>query len=217
MNVYKPSTVYRAFIVLLGMFVMSMPVCEAAEVMITVADIEMAHQVIGKNTRSLPGFNVGSRVTVSSGRFSSSDALVLYILKFHQQTRVCPPIAVVAGALTKLKDADVHKKAVVIFWKDYSTTSNLNEGLDKPTFLRSSFEWYILTKQTERLKIRNARLQGFVGADTAWRRAMDSQQKFWEKSQSREDEFILRRDAYRAVFDAQAAVGAAERAVAGGF
>ena len=211
---------YRAFIVfvaVLGVFTMGMSVCAATEAMIAPGDIEMAHQVIRENTRSIPGFGAGSRVTVSSGRFSSSDALVLYILKCHQQTRVCPPIAVVAGALTKLKDADVHKKAVVIFWKDYSTTSNLNEGLDKPTFLRSSFEWYILTKQTERLKIRNARLQGFVGADTAWRRAMDSQQKFWEKSQSREDEFILRRDAYRAVFDAQAAVAAAERAVAGGF
>jgi len=59
------------------------------------------------------------------------------------------------------------------------------------------------------LKIRNARLQGFVGADAAWRRVMDSQQNFWEKSQSRDDEFILHRDAYRAIFDAQAAVAAA--------
>ena len=74
---------------------------------------------------------------------------------------------------------------------------SINEGLNNPAFLRNSFEWYILTKQ---LKIRNTRLQGFVGADAAWRRAMDSQQKFLEKSQSREDEFVLRRDAYRAIF-----------------
>ena len=54
-------------------------------------------------------------------------------------------------------------------------------------------------------------MQGFVGADAAWRRAMDSQQKFWEKSQSRDGEFVLRRDACRAIFDAQAAVAAAAR------
>jgi len=46
---------------------------------------------------------------------------------------------------------------------------------------------------------------------------MDSQQKFREKSQSLEAEFILHRDAYRAIFDAQAAVAAAERLGIGGF
>ena len=190
---------------------------QAMEVRILKADIAMAKEVIQKNTMSIPGFGVGSRVNVSSGAFSEADALVIYLLKFHQSSKICPPIAVVAETLKKLKDTKVHKKAVSIFWLDYSTSSNLNESISQSNFVRDSFEWFILTKQTERLKISNARLQGFVGSDEAWRRAMNSQYQSWQKSTSREEEYILKRDAYRAILDAEAAVNAAERAVSSGY
>lgn len=195
----------------------AMQATPAAAGLITPSDVALAKRVIAKNTRSLPGMTVGSRVKVGSGDFSSSDALILYMLKFHQQTTLCPPIAAVAEALKRLHDAEVHKKAVSIFWKEYSTSSNLEAAIRKPDFLENTFEWYILTKQTERLKISNARLKGFVGSDEAWRRAMNSQQQFWEKSRAREDEFLLKRGAQRVILDAQAAVADAERAVAGGY
>lgn len=195
----------------------AMQTTPAAAGLITASDVALAKSVIAKNTRSLPGMTVGSRVKVGSGNFSTSDALILYMLKFHQQTTLCPPIAAVAEALKRLNDAEVHKKAVAIFWREYSTCSNLDASIRKPDFLESTFEWYILTKQTERLKISNARLQGFVGSDEAWRRAMNSQQQFWEKSRSREDEFLLKRGAHRVTLDAQAAVADAERAVAGAY
>lgn len=186
-------------------------------VTLTAADIIMAKEVIQSNTMTLPGFTPGSQVKVSSGNFSAADALVLYLLKFHYQTKICPPLTIVAEALKKLNDTDIHKKAVSIFWLDYSTCSDLNEHITKPDALKSDFGWYILTKQTERLKISNARLAGYVGSDEAWRRAMNSQQQFWEKSRSREDEYLLTREAHRATFDAQAAVAAAERAIVSGY
>jgi len=189
----------------------------STQINITSADVAMARDVIRANTRSLPGFGVGSRVKVGSGKFSASDALVLYMLKFHHHTKVCPPIAVVAESLKKLNDTRVNKKSVAIFWKDYSTSSDLNSNLSTPNAFRKSFDWYILIKGTERAKIANMRLQGFVGADSAWRKAMNSQHQFWEKSRAREDEFILKRGAYRALLNSQAAVAAAERAVRSGY
>jgi len=221
MNTYK--RIETNFINVLLWWVMGVGIISAMLIspveagLITTSDVALAKRVIKENTMSIPGFGVGSRVKISSGKFSSSDALVLYMLKFHHQTKVCPPIAVVAEALKRLNDSRVHKKAVAIFWKDYSTSSDISDSLLKPNFLKDNFEWYVLTKQTERLKISNTRLQGFVGSDVAWRRAMDAQQKFWEKSRAREDEFILKRGAYRVILDAQAAVADAERAAASGY
>ncbi len=57
-------------------------------------------------------------------------------------------------------------------------------------------------------------VQDFVGATEAWRRAMEGQHQFWEKNQAREQEFILKRDVYRTLLVAQAAVPAAQNAVA---
>ncbi len=185
--------------------------------LITTSDIALAKRIIRENTRSIPGFGIGSRVEISSGKFSSSDALVLYMLKFHQQTKVCPPIAMVAEALKKLNDSKVHRKAVAIFWKEYSTSSDINNRLLSSNFLKNNFEWYIFTKQAERLKISNRRLKGFIGSDVAWRSAMDAQRKFWQKSRTRKDEFILNRDSYRVILNAQAAVAAAERAAVSGY
>jgi len=182
---------------------------------LTPQDITLAKAVIEKNSMTLPGLLPGSRFTVSSGAFSNADALVLYLLKFHRDTRILPPIAAVARMLERLNDAEVHKKAVALFWRDYSTATG--NDLNAPNFLGSNFEWYVLTKQTQRMKITNARLQGFVGADAAWRRAMDAQQKYWERSTARENEFILKRGAERVMLDAEAAVAEAERAVASGY
>ena len=178
-------------------------------------DIAMAKEVIHRNTRTIPGFGVGSQVKVSSGEFSPSDALVIFLLKFHQQKKICPPIVVVGEILKKLSDSEISKKSVAVFWQDYSSTSNLDQAILKPDFLEETFEWYILTKQTERLKISNFRMEGYVASDEAWRKAMDSQRKFWEKSASREDEFILHRDANRVILNAEAAIHAAQRAVSG--
>ncbi|MBN2091251.1 hypothetical protein JW964_16695 [candidate division KSB1 bacterium] len=188
---------------------------QKAMVTITPADIAMAKEVIQSNTKTVPGYTPGSQAKISAGNFGAADALVLYLLKFHQQTRICPPIAVVTEALKKLKDSEIHKKAVSYFWLDYSTSSGLDQHIAKPNAFRNDFDWYILTKFTERLKYSNIRDAAYVGADQAWRRAMNSQQQFWEKSQARNDEYLLKRDANRAVFDAQAAVAAAEKAVAG--
>ena len=115
------------------------------------------------------------KVKMGSGNFSSSDALVLYLLKFQKRYTISPPIEVVSNILTKLNDKEINKKAVALFWMQYSTTSDVNEGIGKPTFLKDIFEWYILVKQTEKMKISNARLKGYVGAEEAWRKAMNSQ------------------------------------------
>ncbi len=184
-----------------------------AEIKLTAPDIKMALEVIKANTMSLPGFLPGSRTKMSSGKFSEADALALYLLKFHQQTKICPPIKLAAELVKKINDSELHKKAVTIFWLEYSTTSDLNEGLDKPDALQDNFEYYILTKQTERLKIQNARLQGYVGSDEAWRKAMASQEKTWQKSSARQNEYILTRETYRVILDAQAAIIAAKYAV----
>ncbi len=115
------------------------------------------------------------KVKMGSGKYSSSDALVLYLLKFQKRYTICPPFEVVSNILTKLNDKEINKKAVALFWMQYSTTSDVNEGIGKPTFLKDIFEWYILVKQTEKMKISNARLKGYVGAEEAWRKAMNSQ------------------------------------------
>ncbi|MEW6443231.1 MAG: hypothetical protein AB1640_20030 [bacterium] len=214
MMMYKQA---RALCSLLSLAILfaAMPLAAGAQT-VTAADVEMAKAVIQKNTMTLPGLNPGSTFQISAGSFSAADALVIYLLKFHQKNQVCPPIEAVSEALKKLKDAEVHKKAVAMFWKDYSSSSDVGSGLEKPNFLRDTFEWYILTKQTERQKIANARLAGYVGADEAWHRAMESQRASWEKSTSRESEFILKRGAYRVSLDAEAAVAEADRVVSGG-
>ncbi len=142
---------------------------------------------------------------------------VIYLLKFHQQTEICPPLAVVGDVLTKLDDAEVHKKAVSIFWKSYSSTSDVGQDLKQDNFLRDNYEWFILTKQTERMKIQNARLEGFVGADESWRKVMNDQQKYWERSKSGDNEYILKRESYRVMLDAAAAADVAERAIQSGY
>ena len=56
------------------------------------------------------------KVKMGSGNFSSSDALVLYLLKFQKRYTICPPIEVVSNILTKLNDKEINKKAVALFW-----------------------------------------------------------------------------------------------------
>ena len=192
---------------------MQQPVPREGAVVLTPADVSMAKSVIQQNTMSIPGFGVGERIQVGTGSFSPADALVLYFLRFHRERGVCPPVSAMSQALTQLNDAEVHRKAAAIFWLDYSSAKNTGPFISKPTGLRDAFQWYISTKQTERLRISNARLQDFVGATEAWRRAMEGQRQFWEKNQAREQEFILKRGAYRTLLDAQAAVAAAQNAV----
>jgi hypothetical protein len=178
----------------------------APGITITAADVNMAQTIIKKNTMTVPGMAIGSSIKMGPGDFSAGDALVIYMIKFHHQNKICPPVSVVAEALQKLHDTNYAKKAVVVFWKDYSSasgTSSLSEG----------FDWYINTKATEKHKINNARLQGYVGAGEAWQKAMNSQRSSWKKSTQRQDEYILKRGAYRAILNAQAAVDAAERAI----
>ena len=155
---------------------------------------------------TIPGFGTGSSIKMGPGALSAVDALVIYMLKFHLQHRICPPISVVAATLEKINDSRYAKKAAALFWKDYSTAAGASS-------LEQSFEWYINTKATEKNKIANLRLQGYVGADEAWQKAMHSQRSTWEKSTQRRDAYILKRDAYRVILDAQAAVAAAEQAL----
>ena len=176
------------------------------DVQLTAADLAMARQVIEDNTMTIPGFGTGSSIKMGPGALSAVDALVIYMLKFHLQHRICPPISVVAAALEKINDSRYAKKAAALFWKDYSTAAGASS-------LEQSFEWYINTKATEKNKIANLRLQGYVGADEAWQKAMHSQRSTWEKSTQRRDAYILKRDAYRVILDAQAAVAAAEQAL----
>ncbi len=176
------------------------------DISITAADVAMAKQTIKRNTMTVPGMAIGSKIKMGPGDFSASDALVIYMIKFHQRHNICPPISVVAEALQKVHDANFAKKAVAVFWREYSTSSGRLS-------LADSFDWYINTKATEKHKINNARLQGYVGAGEAWQRAMNSQRSSWEKSTQRQDEYILKRGAYRAILNAQAAVDAAERAI----
>ncbi|MDP4206907.1 MAG: hypothetical protein Q8859_13030 [Bacteroidota bacterium] len=177
------------------------------------SDIAMAQQVIDNNTMTLPGFVPGSSIKSGPGPFCPSDALVLYMLKFHQQTKTCPPIAVITESLKQLNDIEFNKKAVSIFWQEYCNYQKVD--ISNANFLHDYFEIYILKKHTNRLKITNARLQGYVGAEEAWSKAMSSQQKSWQKSVEREDEFILKRDASRVIINTQDAVDAAAKAVSG--
>jgi hypothetical protein len=149
---------------------------------------------------------IGSTVKMGPGNFSSADALVIYMIKFHKKAKICPPISVVAEALKKIHDTNYAKKAVAVFWRDYSTGSG-------HVSLSEAFDWYINTKAAQKHKISNMRLQGYVGSGEAWQRAMNSQRSSWEKSTQRQDEYILKRGAYRAILNAQAAVDAAERAI----
>ena len=178
----------------------------ASGITITAADVNMAQAIIKKNTMTVPGMAIGSSIKMGPGNFSAGDALVIYMIKFHHQNKICPPISVVAEALQKLNDTNYAKKAVAVFWKDYSSASGTSS-------LSDSFDWYINTKATEKHKINNARLQGYVGAGEAWQKAMNSQRSSWEKSTQRQDEYILKRGAYRAILNAQAAVNAAELAI----
>jgi hypothetical protein len=184
-------------------------------VAITEADVRWARQLIENNTMTLPGFTPGSRVKVGPGAFSASDALVLYLLKFHKDYKICPPLEVVSSMLSKLNDTELNRKSVGVFWMNYSTTSDVDDHLEKASFLKDRFTWYLDVKKTVKLKRSNARLRGLVGAEEAWSKAMLAQKKYWRKSTQRETEFILKRDAYRAVLDAENAVGQAEKAVAG--
>jgi len=184
----------------------SEPSQAASQIAITAADVSMAKRIIQDNTMTVPGMAIGSSIKMGPGDFSAADALVIYMIKFNQQNNVCPPISVVAAALQKVHDTNYAKKAVAVFWKDYSTASG-------HASLSESFDWYINTKATEKHKISNMQLQGYVGAGEAWRRAMQSQRSSWEKSTQRQDEYILKRGAYRAVLNAEAAVAAAERAI----
>lgn len=178
----------------------------ASGITITAADVAMARRVIQDNTMTVPGMAIGSSIKMGPGNFSAADALVIYMIKFHQQNNICPPISVVAAALQKVHDSRYAKKAAAVFWRDYSTASG-------HASLAESFDWYINTKATEKHKISNMQLQGYVGAGEAWQRAMQSQRSSWEKSTQRQDEYVLKRGAYRAILNAQAAVAAAERAI----
>jgi len=182
---------------------------------ITDTDIAMAQQVIENNTRTLPGFNPGTSVRSGPGPFCPSDALILYMLKFHQYSKMCPPIAVVVESLKQLNDEEFNKKALAIYWQEYSTYKKFE--LNSASFLSDYFSLYILTKYTNKLKISNAHLQGYVAADEAWSNAIQSQQKSWQKSTDNENEFILNREGYRVTLNAQAAADAAARAVSSGY
>lgn len=188
----------------------------AAEVVVTPADIAMAREVIAANTMNLPGLLPGSSTTAGPGPLSGADALALYLVKFHQQTGVCPPAEVVAEMAAQLEETETHRKALAVFWRDYSTARREPGSLEDPGHLRESFEWYIAAKQAERLRRGNAALEGFVAADEAWRKAADAQRESWQRARDREDAYIVERDAYRVLLDGQAAIAAAEAAVQGG-
>lgn len=182
------------------------PQKSAAGITITAADVNMAKKIIKNNTMTIPGMAIGTSVKMGPGNFSAADALVIYMIKYHKKNNLCPPVSVMAAVLPKIHDTSYAKKAAAVFWKDYSSASGHSS-------LPESFEWYINTKSTEKHRISNMRLKGYVGAGEAWQKAMNSQRNSWEKSTQRQDEYILKRGAYRVILNAQAAVDAAERAI----
>ena len=188
---------------------------KSANVSITPADIDMAQEIINKNTYTLPGAAIGSTFQLGPGPFSPADALVIYMLKFHLQTKSCPPLPVVIESLQKLNDAESSKIAVAAYWQQYSGYTDLD--LNAPNYLHDWFNNYIVIKFTKRTNAANARLEGSVGAAEAWSKAMSSQQKSMQKSADRQDDYILNRDTYRGILNSQAAVDAAAKAVAGGY
>jgi len=188
---------------------------KSVNVTITPADIVMAREVINENTYTLPGAGIGSTFQLGPGPFSPSDALVIYMLKFHLQTKLCPPLPVVVESLQKLNDAESSKSAVAFYWQQYSSYTDLD--LKAPNYLRDWFNNYMVIKFTQRTNAANARLGASVGAAEAWSNAMNSQQKSMQKSVDRQNEYIQDRDNYRGILSSQAAVDAAAKAVAGGY
>lgn len=182
---------------------------------ITQSDVALAKEIIEKNAMSLPGMAIGSMIKYTPGPFCPSDALIIYMLKFHQLTKSCPPLAFVIESLQKLDDIEFNKKSAAIFWQMYCSISDVD--VTDANFLSTYLDLYCVNKLGNRFKMINTRLEGFVASEEAWSKAMKSQQQSWQKSTERQIEYILNRDAYRVVLNSQAAVDAAARAVSGGY
>ncbi len=180
---------------------------------LTNADIAMAKEVIEANTMTIPGYAIGSTRKLSPGDFNVTDALMLYMLKFHQQTKTCPTLAEINAAVVKTTESNIFRKAAVTFWKEYTTTSDFGKNLGNPDFLKSHFNWYILIKFNTKMKVINAREEASVASQEAWNRAMNSQQRTQDRTIERENENSLQRDANRAILNSQSAIDAAEKAI----
>lgn len=166
------------------------------DVSITPEDIAKANEVIRRRTMSMPGFTPGSRVENGPGAFSAADAAVLFGIKYGRRYQRCIPVNTFGDILDRVADADLHKMAALRFWADYCKThrfdaagaaandrENARLAQSMPDVfdadpLKNDFTTYISVKVTERTRVVVHRLSGAVGAEAAWRRAMESDQSF---------------------------------------
>jgi len=140
---------------------------------VTTQDIDMALEVIARNTLRVPGMTPGSRISIGPGPFSASDAVVLLALKSASRDRRLLPEAAFTSALKTVTDSDLNKGIAHAFWREFALESG--GSLKQPVGFH--FENYILKKSATKTKRGNARLQGFVAADQQWRKVMNSEQK----------------------------------------
>ena len=92
----------KTSICLLSVSLVSVPLALAAgpqaRMPVTTQDIDMALEVIARNTLRVPGMTPGSRISIGPGPFSASDAVVLLALKSASRDRRLLPEAAFTSA-----------------------------------------------------------------------------------------------------------------------
>lgn len=175
---------------------------------LTEQDVAMANAVIAENTLTLSLPGLGTSVD-GPGPLTEADRLVLLALKFYHDRKALVPFGEFRGCLEALESRERYRQVAEEFWAWYREAAGKGQA-DQLGGYKSEFSTYIAMKNTARRKAANRVLAGQVESEAAWRRAVESDRKFREKTATREANATAARALYLEEWAAKGAEAAAE-------
>ncbi len=143
----------------------------------------MANAVIAANTLTLNLPGLGTSVD-GPGPLTEADRLVLLALKFYHERKALVPFGEISQRLGSLEPRERYRKVGEEFWAWYREAAEKGQA-DQLGGYKAEFGTYIAMKNTARRKAANRMLAAQVASDAAWRRAVDSDRKFRERTEQR--------------------------------
>lgn len=174
---------------------------------LTEQDVAMANAVIAENTLTLSLPGLGTSVD-GPGPLTEADRLVLLALKFYHQRKALVPFGEIRQRLERLESRERYRQVGEEFWAWYREAARKGQA-DQLGGFKSEFGTYIAMKNTAKRKAANRTLSAQVASEAAWRRAMESDQKWRERTAQRTDDTQKARQEWLRDWQVQASEAAA--------
>ena len=167
----------------------------------------MANAVIAENTLTLSLPGMGTSVD-GPGPLTEADRLVLLALKFYHERKALVPFGEFRQRLEALETRERYRRVAEEFWAWYREAAQKGQA-DQLGGFKSEFSTYIAMKNTAKRKAANRVLAGQVASEAAWRRALESDRQFGERTAQHADDSRQAREKWLRDWNVQAVEAAA--------